>query len=132
MSIVYETIYNKLNKILNFTELKEMAHIKLKSSDLMDLNFDFLFEDDYSFRIAMAHNYIQNGDVMSDPDMEIRIIPEMKMAEAMTYQQDNLGIYQIVYSGDGKYVNPEAKKELNTFLNQWLSNILTQNYQKVN
>ncbi len=35
---------------------------------------------------AMAHNFKQNGDIMADPDMQIRIIPEMHSIEALTYQ----------------------------------------------
>lgn len=94
----------------------------------MDLSIDFIRKtDDGAYIIAMAHNYIQNGDVMADPDMEIKIYPETKMAEALTYQQDGLGIYQKVYPEPGK-VYPKLKKQLNSFLNKWLSNIKMQGF----
>lgn len=98
----------------------------------MDLNLDLLFEEDGKYTIAMAHNYIQNGDVMADPDMEIRIIPSMKMAEALSFRQDGgIPINQHVYEEvDGKtMVYPMIKKELNTFLSGWLLNIKNQGFK---
>lgn len=91
------------------------------------MNVDKLTSD----TIALAHNGKQNGDVMADPDMEIRIYPEMKMAEALTFRNDYLGIFQEVYPEPGKYY-PKLKKELNTFLNDWLKNMIEiQGYQLV-
>jgi len=60
---------------------------------------------------------------MSDPDVEVRINREGKMAEALTFQNDYLGIFQQVYPEPGKYY-PKLKKELNDFLNDWLKNMI--------
>lgn len=136
--MVYEKIYKKLDRLipLGVKELQEgEGFIKLKSEGYMDLDVDSLRDkehpkggqDGHCFIIAMAHNHIQNGDVMADPDMEIAIYPEMKMAEALTYQQDGLGIYQRVYPEPG-LVNVRMKRELNSFLNQWLDNLKNQGF----
>ncbi|MCK5013507.1 MAG: DUF1249 domain-containing protein [Candidatus Omnitrophica bacterium] len=133
--VVYETIFKRLVKIgiidsegrVQFGEA-----LKLKSDGFMDLNLDMLYEEDGKYTIAMAHNYIQNGDVMADPDMEIRIIPSMKMAEALSFRQDGgIPINQHVYEEvDGKtMVYPRIKKELNTFLSGWLLNIKNQGFK---
>lgn len=125
--LVYEKIYEKLES-LGILGIKEYQ--KLKSGAFMDLNVDVIrVEKDYKI-IAMAHNFIQNGDVMADPDMEIKIYPDLKMAEALTYQLDSLGIYQVVYPKPG-YVNLKIKKDLNIFLNQWLNNIKDQEFKAV-
>jgi len=88
----------------------------------MDLHIDFLrVEENNAFIIGMGHNYRQNGDVMADPDMEIRIFPNTQMAEALTFQLDSLGIYQRVYQ-DNK-VDISLKKDLNSFLDKWLTKI---------
>jgi len=132
--VVYETIFKRLMSIgiidkdgkPQFTE-----SLKLKSSGFMDLNLDFLFEEDGNYTIAMAHNYVQNGDVMADPDMEIRIIPSMKMAEALSFRQDgSIPINQHVYEElDGKtMVYPRLKKDLNRFLSGWLLNLKKQGF----
>jgi len=135
--MIYETIYKKLDKLipLGVKELQEgEGFIKLKSEGYMNLNVDALRhkehpkgKQDGCFIIAMAHNYIQEGDVMADPDMEIAIYPDMKMAEALTYQQDSLAIYNKVYPKPG-LVNVRLKKELNSFLNQWLDNLKKQGF----
>ena len=125
--LVYEKIYDKLEK-LGILELKE--HKKLHSEGFMDLSIDILHEDEEVKVIAMAHNYIQNGDVMADPDMEIKIHKRIKMAEALTFQQDPLLFQRVYHEVDGKtFVNKKVKTQLNTFLNSWLNNIKQQGFK---
>ena len=124
MDLIYETIYKKLNK-LGITELTEYK--KFKNPPYMDLSVDILDDTAECKKISMAHNFIQNGDVMADPDMEICIHPKLKMAEALTYQLDSLGIFQRVYPEPGK-VNIKLKEQLNKFLNQWLTNLINQGF----
>jgi uncharacterized protein YqiB (DUF1249 family) len=123
---VYESIYSRLQKIGIIDESGKMqaAYMKFKSPGLMDLNVDNLLNN----RIALAHNGLQNGDVMADPDVEVQIYPDQKMAEALTFQNDYLGIYQLVYPEPGKFY-PKLKKELNTFLDDWLCNMIEAKYQ---
>ena len=68
-----------------------------------------------------------SGNMIAGPDMEIAIYPEMKMAEALTYQ-DSFG-YRVVYPLPDT-VDLKAKQELNTFLNQWLRNLLQQGHKR--
>jgi hypothetical protein len=130
--LIYETMFEKMIKIglikkdgtLNFPG----DHLKLKNSPYMDLNIDVLPDDQTgAIRISMAHNFIQNDDLMADPDMEIRIYSH-GMVEALTYQLDSLGIYQVVYPAPGRVI-PKRKTELNRFLNQWLSNLIDQGFK---
>ncbi len=135
--MIYNTIFNKLVKIgiINKEGKRKFEwSLKLKSGGYMDLNVDFLYDEkNDGYVIAVAHNYIQNGDVMYDPDMEIHIHPEMKMAEALTFRQD--GIFarnQRVYNLDAnrnKLVNPKLKTELNKFLNTWMGNVVKQGFK---
>ena len=84
----------------------------------------------YPHVIAMSHSYEQNGDLMRDPDMEIRIDgPEIMpgCVEALTYRLDSLGVYHEVYPELGK-VDPKRKRELNAFLCQWLNNLQDQGF----
>jgi uncharacterized protein YqiB (DUF1249 family) len=121
--LVYDRIFRKLQQ-LGVLDVQE--HGKKTVDGFMPLSVDRLGENRY----AIAHNYVQNGDVMADPDMEIKVHPDLKMAEALTYQQDGLGIYQAVYPEPGK-VNPKLKKELNQFLDQWLTNMIHQGFGEV-
>ena len=113
--------------ILDENGMMQADYMKFKSPGLMDLNVDKLTDD----TIALAHNGKQNGDVMADPDVQVRINREGKMAEALTFQNDYLGIFQQVYPEPGKYY-PKLKKELNDFLNDWLKNMIeVQKYELV-
>jgi uncharacterized protein YqiB (DUF1249 family) len=113
--------------ILDENGTMQAEYMKFQAPGLMDLNVDNLLNN----TIALAHNGIQNGDVMADPDMEVRIYPEQKMAEALTFQNSYLGIYQEVYPEAGKYY-PKLKKELNEFLSDWLKTMIeVQEYQLV-
>ena len=132
MMNIYERNFSrlvKLNIINEKGELQFKEAFKIKRKGLMSLNLDFLRSDEKgSYVIAIAHNYEQHGDIMADPDMEIKVFPEVHMIEALTYQQDNMNIYQVVYPEPGK-VNPRAKKELNGFLETWLKNLIDQGFK---
>jgi len=128
---IYRRNFNRLVKIGIINDKGELQFeeaLKLKSSGFMDLNLDYLEKDEQGQVIAMAHNYIQNGDVMADPDMQIRIIPEMHSIEALTFQMDNPPIFQQVYP-EKNTVNVRLKKELNSFLEMWLTNIISQRFK---
>ncbi|MHB8160605.1 MAG: DUF1249 domain-containing protein [Thermoleophilia bacterium] len=123
---INERIFKKLEKILgDLTVIPD--YMKLVAHGLMDLSVDRLYADEESVTIALSHYFKQNGDMVPDPDMEVRIYPEMKMAEALTYQ-DSFGYQQVYPTPD--QVNLKAKKDLNVFLNQWLSNIIEQGFER--
>ena len=129
--MIYESIYKKLIK-LGVIELvgNKQNYSKSELPNYMPLSFDKVFENDSVTVIALAHRYPQNGDLMADPDCEIAI-HQNGMAECLTYQQDNLGIYQQVYDTfpNPKQMKTRLKKELNCFLNQWLTNCLNQGHK---
>ena len=113
-------------------ELQFNEAVSLKSKPFMDLNLDDLGKDIKGYTMfAMAHNFKQHGDIMADPDMQIRIIPEMQSIEALTYQLDSMGIFQRVYNEDYTKVIPRLKKELNSFLEKWLINLKQQRFKLI-
>lgn len=91
----------------------------------MAVSIDRLTERHY----AVAHNYIQEGDVMADPDMTFYRTPEGEFWPC-TYQQDNLGLYQlgleITEDGTIETENPKAQADQADFANGWMRNIAEQ------
>ena len=79
--------------------------------------------------ISLSHTYLQNGDVMRDPEMTFRIGKDKGTMEPLTYQQDALGLYQQVYPEPGKWV-PKLRNDLNSFTEHWLKNIEAQGRTK--
>ena len=123
---INERIFKKLERVIG--DLSDIpAYMKFQAHGFMDLGVDRLYADEESVTIAMSHYFRQNGDMIPDPDMVIRIYPAMKMAEALTYQ-DCFG-FRVVYTAHDQ-INLKARKDLNVFLNQWLSNILGQGFEK--
>lgn len=129
---VFQECYGKLEALFaghggldNFLANREPGYLRLKSEGHMDLSIDRLGPD----RIAMAHNFIQNGDVMADPDMEILIDMPSRMAFGMAYQLDGLGVYQNVADGAG-HINADLRLELSSFLQKWLTTLEHQGFYR--
>ena len=124
----YQDIYKRLDQLIPggieaFLNGNQ-DYLKLKSSGYMDLHIDKLGSN----KIALAHNGKQNGDNMADPDMEIQINLEHKFAIALTYQNDYAGVYQCVCPEPG-IIDQKLKKQLNSFLLQWLKNLKQQGHK---
>lgn len=119
MPNIQEQIYAKLEKIGVF---QIDSHTHLQSPEFMDLVIEKLGDNHYS----LTHYYEQNGDLCPDPDMEIRVHPSTKMAEALSFQ-DSFG-YRCVYPEPDK-IDIQAKADLNDFLNFWLKNLIDQGFK---
>ena len=105
----------------------EAFYLRFTAGDaFMPLSIDYLGEN----RISISHTYLQNGDLMADPDMEFVFDLENKTLSARTFQQDGIGLYQIVENQQGEVVNPDLERQLNSFARQWFDNIQSQDYRR--
>lgn len=93
-------------------------YMKFTTPGFMDLNIEIIDEN----RLAIAHNFELNGDLMADPDVEFTVDKENRLLYPQTYQQDTLQIYERLDS------DPIRTNELNQFMNQWFNNITDQYY----
>ena len=75
--------------------------------------------------VSLGHYFGQNGDLCKDPEMVVLIYSSLQMAEAFTFEMSLPPIYQQVFPEQGKF-HPQLRKELNTFLRQWLNNLIEQ------
>jgi len=124
---IYSHIYTALLDVVPDLLIIE-ASGKSVVPGYMDLNLDILDRCPERFVIALSHYYKHpSGDTIADPDMEIAVYPKRGMAEALAYQ-DSWG-YRRVYDDDFTRVNIKAKRELNTFLRQWLRNLMMQGHK---
>lgn len=76
--------------------------------------------------IAIAHHYVQNGDLMCDPEIVYYLDKNKQELRPKSYQQDNMGIYNTVEKENGVDMVYEA--ELSKFTIDWFKNIKSQNY----
>lgn len=88
-------------------------YVRSQVSGFADLNLDLLSRDGEIITVALSHYYEQNGDVIPDPGMVVRIDTNAETVEALTFQDTYT--YREVYL-DGNRADVKAKKELNEFL----------------
>ena len=79
---------------------------------------------------SLAHYFEQNGDLMADPEMVVRVFSNTKSAYALSYKLDSLGVNQEVYieRNSERLVNVRLRKQLNSFLGMWLGNLISQGF----
>lgn len=125
MSIQNENGARLLRILPQLRDAKPGDAFKLKAPGFMDLNVDVLQRvaeggSVTTMRISLAHNYVQEGDVMADPDMECRLIIAANgaMLQACTFQQSAPPIFQRV-----EHPASPLQRKLDAFLAQWLTNI---------
>ena len=99
----------------------------------MDLVIEKSYKDSDTTTIyTMTHYGEQNGDLMRDPDMELRVDPEAGTVEPLTWQNDYIGRYDQVYitrNGQRLY-SPRLRASLDDFLWHWLQNIEAQGFAR--
>ena len=130
LTTVYHRNYQKLLQLIpQLAELQTGHYLRFEAgAAFMPLSVDTLDRSGSFLRIALAHNFEMNGDLVPDPDMELRVDLEGGTVEALTFQ-DQLA-YHEVYPAPGK-VCPDLKKSLNSFLSTWLTNLRNQGFQLV-
>ena len=111
--------YEIFEKIASPLLTNSAYYMKYGTSNYMDLNIEIIGDD----RLAMAHNYVLNGDVMADPDVEFTVDKKNRMLYPQTYQQDSLQYFERV-DGDSN-----RARELNHFMHEWLTNVVDQKYK---
>lgn len=129
MVTIFEQVFEKLVKLGILSEdgkvLYQYMRFENGSDAFMPLSMDRLDVN----RISLAHNTIQNGDVMCDPDMEMLIYPEAHSVIAYSFQNDFAGYYDNALVDDG--INMRKASEHTDFLNDWLSNVEAQGYKLI-
>lgn len=135
------TILKIIEKKGGMEALKAAGHFEIERKGYMTLNIDYIGKGPNGHdAIAVAHNYIQNGDVMADPDMQMEVAPGVRGLKIettlypYTFQNDSMGLFQRVYECDenGKPVGVRTglKKQLNAFLRTWGANLRAQGFLK--
>ena len=121
---IYKRNYLRLRE-LGLLDIKEYA--KLKNEPYMALSVEWIGgESDYRL-LSICHYGEQNGDLMRDPDMVLRVYDAMEQVEALSFRNDYVGVYQVVYPAPD-VVHLGLKRELNRFLETWLKNLKDQGF----
>ncbi len=98
----------------------DALYARFESGGYMPLHINKINDD----TIIIAHTYLQNGDVMNDPEMMFEIDRENGRLIPLTYRLDGMGIYQSVEEGN------VSAQSLSSFAVEWFRNIKSQGFHK--
>lgn len=127
-------------------KLRDAKYLKLLSEGFMPLVIEKL-EDNVvtplgvGFTLSLCHYYVENGDLMRDPEMVFIIVDNRHQEERIQdvhifpklFQLDNIGLYEEsihIETGQIKLIQKKWQNEHCSFANFWLNNILQQGFFK--
>lgn len=113
------SIYRKLRKLAPELFEGTYTYMKFKQDGFDDLVLETIGENEYS----IAHYYTQNGDRMRDPEITFMLDDTQRCIYALSYTQDNMGIYY--ETGDR---TEKQMEDLMGFFDQWMANIKEQGF----
>ncbi len=106
-------------------------YIKIANPPYMPLVVEFVGHGPRGYAlVSVAHTYVQNGDVMYDPEMEFEVSADLSTWLPVSYRQDYLGIRQeAVWVTDRRIqVVPRLVRDLSQFANGWDRNLRGQGF----
>ncbi len=127
MNDIYQKNFIKMEKLGIF---RVEDYKKIKSEGYMDFVIEVIGKGESWADYSLAHYFEQNGDLMADPEMVVRVFSNTKSAYALSYKLDSLGVNQEVYieRNSERLVNVRLRKQLNSFLGMWLGNLISQGF----
>ena len=117
--------YRLLKKLAPEILNGEASYMKFARKNHLDLSIDHLGEN----HISVAQNYILNGDVMAAPDMEFMYDNQKRTLQALSFQQDDLGIYHSL--GSSPAIQFQLDKMASLLLSEASEHKLTQKMANV-
>jgi hypothetical protein len=118
-----------LERLLERSSLTPMTvpeFVKLHAEGFTPLSIDRLDSHAKGVVLALAHNSIQNGDVMADPDVAMTYHAALA-GDAVSYLVAHH--YQNSYAGVYREPRTEAQqRDLDAFVTMWLRNLWSQGH----
>jgi hypothetical protein len=115
-------------------KLIRLGVIKLENEPFMALVIEYVGEGpDGLPLVSVAHYFEQNGDLMSDPEMEFQVDGAGGM-HPVSFTQHSLGLYRVARWRDeeGRVMcRPKLAKDLASFARTWDRNLKAQGFLEV-
>ena len=78
------------------------------------------------YKLIMEQNYIQEGDLMTDPRIDFAIYQDENIAIPLNYEMNGMGMY-VEYVDNGKIINQKNLNDtVNFCVNTWMPNLVEQ------
>ena len=103
------------------------SYMKFKKESFDDMYIENIGNN----TLALCLFYIQNGDVMRDPEYTFKFDNENEAVRILEWQLDSLGKYECVYDADNpKMYSPGLKKDLDESFYSTLNDIMKVGYEE--
>ena len=129
-----EAVYKRLIPFINAADSQPDHYYKFTSGEYMPLTVEYLHEKRFGFPVwSIMHTYTQYGDVMRDPEITFLLDTKNGRIIPLTFRQDGAAFtrsgtyYQEVFISSDEY-RPSFATDIDTFLNRWSKNILSQGF----
>ncbi len=86
---------------------------------------DILNVEGGGHKLIMEHNYIQEGDLITDPRIDFAIYPSIKAAVPLNFEMNIMGVYQ-EFVENKKIIDAKRMNESIKFTTQWCINLVEQ------
>ena len=122
LNLVSTKTMNKLVGMVND------GYVKVDNTDgvFMSVSVEVIFEDEKYKVISLAHYFLQNGDLMADPEVCFLFNKIQGVYFPFYYKQASMGVEEEsveMENGEINGVNLTLQKEHTQFANMWLRNI---------
>lgn len=125
-------VINQILKTQNkdFNYLKEIGYMEVTNDPFMALHINYLGKECGLDKYSVAHNFLQNGDLMKDPDMMFYDIDNKFLASS--FEQDAFPVSEFsIECIDNQFrKKPRLQIKHQAFSNQWASNLKEQGFTK--
>ena len=129
--------YKRIKPYLLAVDQQDGQHYTFRAGEnFMPLSIEYLgYSDAHGHPVySLMHYYIQNGDLMRDPDMTISVNDAAGTVCPLTFQHAGLPpsgtLNQEVFKDNGGRLiySPRLLHDLDSFLNTWTKNIQAQGF----
>ncbi len=130
---VHQSNYLKLLRVVPDLEKRILSggevYGKSKRTGYMDFNLELIHQDKTGYYLALSHYYIENGDMIADPDMVVLFNAEHKTLIPLSFQDRSR--YKTTFDDiyDRKLINIKELKAQSSFLGFWLGNLKKQGHK---
>ena len=118
MQDIYHAIYEKLDHMGIFA-IRQYAVIERPPYTALCID---RLEDSV---FALSQNPVIDGNIVADPDVEVRVFHEKRIAEPLCLQ-DRSG-RRVVYPGPGR-VDLKTRNDLARHLDRWLADLIAEGF----
>jgi len=116
---VFEANYDRLMTLI--PRINELNGLVTASVDgLMDLHLEVIDRSRYTTTVSLTHYLDEQGRLIANPYMRIRLYHDAKVAEVLAYQNQSRFKHEYPYPNPKMHQRHE-KRQLNLFLAEWLT-----------